>query len=157
MCPCLNVHAVKRKRTAHINKNLNTFVVRLPWCEARLLRASMPLSPYIGDEVQMLYLCMVWLYRARKTAAEVGITEMHLLWHTMGPCVGFPIVLWWYFQLPRFILPLLNGIMISNYFTLSIQTVIQVGGSALVHSPFDNDHQKKLLCVFLPDWSWWDR
>lgn len=33
-------------------------------------------------------------------------------------------------------------IMISNYFTLSISAVRQVGGGALVDRPFDNDHQK---------------
>lgn len=38
-------------------------------------------------------------------------------------------------------------IMISNYFTLSIQAVRQVGGGSLVDSPFDNDYQKTALSI----------
>ena len=74
----------------------------------RFLGAFMPLS-LICVIKNTLYLCIVRLYRERKIEAEIGITVIHLHQHTMGPCVGFPIVLWWYFQLPHFILPLLNG------------------------------------------------
>ena len=38
-------------------------------------------------------------------------------------------------------------IMISNYLTLSIQAVRQVGGGALVDSPFDDGYQKNALCI----------
>lgn len=91
----------------------------------------MPLSTYMGDVEWTVYLRVAQSielpYRARMTAAEIGITAMHL--HTMGPCVGFPISS---FHSP-------TSKWKCKYCTLSIQTVRQVGGGALVDSPFDNE------------------
>ncbi len=120
---CLRVHVVKRKLTAPIHENLNAFC-----CAIALMRGQVPEG--LRDTL-LLHLwwrtntVCAWLCRAMEAAAEIGITVMHLHWHTMDSCVGFPFALWWYFQLPRFILPLLNGnndIQLFYPFYLSCET-----------------------------------
>lgn len=139
----------KKKLPAPLHKYLKTFDVQLPWWEARFLRASMPLSPYMDDEEQTLYACFGFI--EEDSSWNRHHSNAFPLAHNGRMCrfSNSPLMML------HFILPLLNGnndiqlfysfhagYEIGGWWCISWQTIWQCPPGK----------KKNLFWVFLPGW-----